>query len=195
MKRLFDLIFSFFGLLVISPLLLIIAILIKIDSKGKILYRQERIGKNEISFKILKFRTMYEGSDKKGLLTIGNSDKRVTAFGRFLRKTKLDELPQLINVLKGEMSFVGPRPEVKKYVDLYTNEQREILKVLPGITDVASLEYIDEVEVLAQVGDPEKAYIEVIMPHKIDMNKKYLEHRNLWTDFQLIFRTVIKMFR
>lgn len=195
MKRLFDLIFSFFGLLVISPLLLIIAIIIKIDSKGKILYRQERIGKNEIPFKILKFRTMYEGSDKKGLLTIGNSDKRVTAFGRFLRKHKIDELPQLINVLKGEMSFVGPRPEVKKYVDMYTNEQREILKVRPGITDVASLEYIDEVEVLAQVGDPEKAYIEVIMPHKIDMNKKYLEHRNLWTDFQLIFRTVFKMFR
>jgi len=195
MKRLFDIIFSLFGLLLTFPILIIISIWIKLDSKGKVFYRQERIGKNEVPFSIYKFRTMYEGSDKKGLLTIGNKDNRVTKVGLLLRKTKLDELPQLINVLLGEMSFVGPRPEVKKYVDLYTVEQRAIFQVRPGITDVASLEYIDEVEVLAKSDNPEKTYIEEIMPHKLALNLAYLKRRNLFTDIGLIFKTVFKIVR
>jgi lipopolysaccharide/colanic/teichoic acid biosynthesis glycosyltransferase len=194
-KRLFDIIFSFFGLLFSSPILILLSIWIKLDSKGCVFYRQERIGKKEVPFRIFKFRTMFVGSDQKGLLTIGDKDNRVTQVGQFLRKTKLDELPQLINVMKGEMSFVGPRPEVKKYVDLYTVEQRAIFQVRPGITDVASIEYMDEVEVLAKSEHPEKTYIEEIMPHKLALNLAYLKRRNLFTDIGLIFKTVFKIVR
>lgn len=195
MKQLFDIFFSFLGLMFTSPILLTISIWIKFDSKGSVFFRQERIGKNEVPFRIFKFRTMYVGSDKKGLLTIGDKDSRVTKSGQFLRKTKLDELPQLINVLLGDMSFVGPRPEVKKYVDFYTVEQKAIFQVRPGITDVASIEYMDEVEVLAKSEYPEKTYIEEIMPHKLALNLAYLKRRNLFTDIGLIFKTLFKIVR
>ncbi len=194
-KRFFDLFFSLLGLIILSPILCFISLWILVDSKGSVFYRQERIGLGEVPFRIYKFRTMFVGSDQKGLLTIGDKDNRVTQVGQFLRKTKLDEMPQLINVLKGEMSFVGPRPEVKKYVDLYTVEQRAIFQVRPGITDVASIEYMDEVEVLAKSVDPEKTYIEEIMPHKLALNLAYLKRRNLFTDIGLIIKTVLKMFR
>ena len=195
MKRIFDLFFSILGLILLLPFFLIIAILIKLDSKGTIFYLQERIGKNGIPFKIFKFRTMVEDADKKGLLSLGKKDNRITRVGRFLRKTKFDELPQLINVLKGDMSFVGPRPEVKKYTDLYTDKQRKILEVRPGITDYASLKYIDEEQILGNSINPEKTYIEKIMPDKIDINLEYLQNRNLLQDIKLIFETVFKMFR
>jgi lipopolysaccharide/colanic/teichoic acid biosynthesis glycosyltransferase len=194
-KRFFDLFFSLLGLIILSPILCFISLWILVDSKGSVFYRQERIGLGEVPFRIYKFRTMFVGSDQKGLLTIGDKDNRVTQVGQFLRKTKLDEMPQLINVLKGEMSFVGPRPEVKKYVDLYTVEQRAIFQVRPGITDVASIEYMDEVEVLAKSAHPEKTYIEEIMPHKLALNLAYLKRRNLFTDIGLIIKTVLKMFR
>ena len=183
------------GLLILSPLFILLSIFIVLDSKGPIFFRQERIGKNEVPFRIFKFRSMYVDSDKKGLLTIGDKDNRVTRIGQFLRKTKLDELPQLINVLLGDMSFVGPRPEVKKYVDLYSTEQKNIFKVRPGITDVASLEYIDEVELLAKSNDPEKTYIDEIMPHKLSLNLDYLKNRTLLSDIVLMIRTVLKMVR
>jgi len=195
MKRIFDLFFSILGLILLLPFFLIIAILIKLDSKGTIFYLQERIGKNGIPFKIFKFRTMVEDADKKGLLSLGKKDNRITRVGRFLRKTKFDELPQLINVLKGDMSFVGPRPEVKKYTDLYTDKQRKILEVRPGITDYASLKYIDEEQILGDSTNPEKTYVEKIMQDKININLEYLQNRNLLQDIKLIFETVFKMFR
>lgn len=194
LKRLFDIIFSLFGLILVFPFLLIIGILIKMGSKGSVFYLQERIGKNGKPFKIFKFRTMQVGSDKKGLLSLGKHDMRITKIGHFLRKYKLDELPQLINVFIGNMSFVGPRPEVKKYVDLYTKSQREILQVKPGITDVASLEYFEEEQVLGSSDNPEKTYVEDIMPHKIRLNKKYLSDVSLFSDIKIIFRTILKLF-
>jgi len=195
MKRVFDIVFSALGLLVLLPFFLLVALLIKLDSKGPVFYLQERIGKGGKPFKIFKFRTMVVDADKKGLLSLGKKDSRITKVGVFLRKTKFDELPQLINVLKGDMSFVGPRPEVKKYTDLYTPEQREVLQVRPGITDYASLEYIDEEQLLGASDDPEKTYIEEIMPHKIRLNKEYLANRSFFSDIKLIFMTVFKMFR
>lgn len=194
-KRIFDLFFSFFGLVILFPILIIIAILIVLDSKGGVFYKQERVGKNKILFKIFKFRTMKVNADKKGLLTLGDRDDRITRVGRILRKTKLDELPQLINVFIGEMSFVGPRPEVKKYVDLYTESQMEILKLKPGITDYASIIYMDEAVLLGKSKNPEKTYIEEIMPHKIELNKKYLNNKSIFKDIRIIMNTIIKIFR
>lgn len=156
---------------------------------------QRRVGKNGKQFNLLKYRTMKKNSDKLGLLTVGDRDPRVTTLGRFLRKYKLDEMPQLFNVLKGDMSIVGPRPEVKKYVDLYTEEQRKVLQVRPGITDYASLSYIDENEILAASDNPEKTYIEEIMPAKIELNFKYIENRSLKEYFKLIFLTIGSIFR
>lgn len=156
---------------------------------------QRRVGKNGKQFNLLKYRTMRKNSDKLGLLTVGDRDPRVTPIGRFLRKYKLDEIPQLFNVLKGDMSIVGPRPEVKKYVDLYTEEQRKVLQVRPGITDYASLSYIDENEILADSDDPEKTYIEEVMPAKIELNFKYIENRSLKEYFKLIFLTIGSIFR
>lgn len=188
-KRLFDITLSTFGLIVFSPILIIIAIGIKLDSKGPVFYRQTRVGKHSEDFKIFKFRTMHVNADKMGLLTVGDRDPRVTKVGYGLRKYKLDELPQLINVSIGEMSFVGPRPEVRKYVDLYSESDAEILKVKPGITDYASIKYRDEAELIKASDNPEKTYIEEIMPEKIKLNKMYIKNHGIITDLKIIFKT------
>lgn len=191
MKRIFDFIIAFVGLLFIFPFLVFISILIVIDSRGGVFYRQVRVGKDNKDFRIFKFRTMHINADKLGLITIGGRDPRVTKIGYYLRKYKIDELPQLINVLIGDMSFVGPRPEVRKFVDLYTEEQQQVLLVRPGITDLASIEFRNESEILEQQEDPNKYYIEVIMPHKIQINLKYLKNRTLLKDIGVIFKTFL----
>ena len=168
---------------------IIIAILIKIDSNGDILYKQERIGKNGIPFYVLKFRTMIPNAFSKGALTVGSRDPRVTNIGFYLRKYKLDELPQLFNVFLGEMSFVGPRPEVKKYTDLYNAEQKKVLSVAPGITDYASIKFRNENDLLSESDDPEKLYINQIMPEKLNLNLKYINDNNVFKDIKIIFNT------
>jgi lipopolysaccharide/colanic/teichoic acid biosynthesis glycosyltransferase len=188
-KRIFDGLFSSIGLIFISPIFILLSILIALDSQGGIFYKQVRIGKNMRPFKLLKFRTMYANSDRKGLLTVGNKDNRITRIGYYLRKYKLDELPQLINVLIGDMSFVGPRPEVEKYVKLYNNEQQKVLSVKPGITDWASIRYVNESELLAQSCDPEKTYINEIMPAKLAINLEYVKQNNLLIDIKIILHT------
>lgn len=195
MKRLFDIIFAALGLIVLFIPFIFIGIWILFDSRGGIFYRQTRVGKNGVDFRLWKFRSMRPDADKKGLLTVGGRDPRITRSGYFLRKYKLDELPQLINVLTGDMSFVGPRPEVRKYVDLYTAEQRKVLNVRPGITDLASLEYFEESELLAKSSDPEKTYIEEIMPAKLKLNLQYIDKANLGTDIGMIFKTIGRIFR
>ena len=190
MKRLFDILFSFIVLIVFLPVGIIIALLILLSSPGGIFYKQERIGKNGIPFMLFKFRSMRTNSDQSGSLTVGMKDSRITKIGVFIRKYKLDEFPQFINVLFGSMSVVGPRPEVKEFVDLYTEKQRKILEVKPGITDYASLEYFNENEVLAQSDDPKKTYIEEVMPHKIMINQKYLSQPTLSHDLSIIAKTV-----
>ncbi len=189
MKRLFDIVFSSIGLILTAPILLIIAILIKLDSKGPVFYKQVRVGKHDKDFKIFKFRTMHVDSDRLGLLTVGDRDPRVTKVGYTLRKYKLDELPQLINVFLGNMSFVGPRPEVRKYVDMYSESDKEILNVKPGITDYASIKYRDEAEVMKASDNPEETYINDIMPEKIKLNKVYIENYSLVTDIKIILLT------
>lgn len=189
MKRIFDLFFAFLGIMLLLPIYLLIAIFIKLDSKGEILYKQERIGKDGIPFYVLKFRTMVPDAFSKGALTVGSRDPRVTGVGFYLRKYKLDELPQLFNVFFGEMSFVGPRPEVKKYTDLYNENQRLVLSVKPGITDYASIKYRNENDLLAQSSDPEKLYIEEIMPEKLNLNLKYINDNNVFKDIEIIFLT------
>ena len=189
MIRFFDIIFSALGLVVLAPVFAAICLKIKLGSKGGCFYIQERIGKDGKPFGLYKFRTMRIGADSEGLLTVGEHDQRITRIGYFLRKTKMDELPQLLNVLKGEMSLVGPRPEVRKYVELYTKEQRKVLSVRPGITDYASIEYVKENELLSQAEDPERTYIEQVMPDKIKLNMRYLEHYNLIEYFKIIFLT------
>ena len=189
--RLSDFIFSFICLVVILPILLLIAIAIKLKSKGPVFFKQVRVGKNGTDFTLLKFRTMQVNADNKGLLTVGGRDARITPLGYYLRKFKIDELPQIINVLKGEMSIVGPRPEVRRYVDLYNQEQRKVLKVLPGITDYASIAYRNENELLAGAADPEYLYIHEIMPRKIELNATFITNRNLKEYFNIIFKTVI----
>lgn len=193
MIRLLDIIFSILGIIILLPLFLIICLIIKADSKGGCFFIQERIGKGGKPFGILKFRTMRCGADADGLLTIGTHDRRITRVGSFLRKTKIDELPQLWNVLKGEMSIVGPRPEVEKYVLLYTEEQRRVLSVRPGITDYASIEYVNENEILSQASDPDRAYIEKVMPHKIKLSMRYLEHYCVSEYLKIIFLTLKKI--
>lgn len=189
MIRLFDILFSLLGLLLLSPLFVVIYLLIIAESKGGAFYIQERIGKNNKPFGLYKFRSMRVGSDAEGLLTVGERDNRITRTGYILRKTKIDELPQLLNVLKGDMSLVGPRPEVKKYTDMYTDEQRKVLSVRPGITDYASIEYVNENELLSKADDPEQMYIEKVMPDKIKLNMKYLEHYTVGEYFKIIFLT------
>jgi len=189
LKRIFDIIFSTIGLIILSPIIIIIAIAIIIESKGGIFYMQTRVGKNNKDFKLFKFRSMSVGTDKKGLLTIGN-DSRITNVGKYIRKYKLDEFAQLINVIKGEMSLVGPRPEVRKYVELYNNEQLKILNVKPGITDYASIEYFNENMILGNSKNPEKTYIEEVMPHKLELNKKYINNPTILHDIKLIIKTI-----
>ena len=189
MKRLFDILLSGIGLLIISPLFLIVAIWIKLDSPGPIFYRQVRVGRYNKDFRIFKFRSMRIGSDKGSLVTIGGRDPRITRSGYFIRKFKIDELPQLINVLVGDMSLVGPRPEVRHYVNYWTEEQMHVLDVRPGITDPASIKFRNENELLAQAEDPEKYYIEVIMQEKIKLYLDYVAKNSLWYDIKLIFQT------
>lgn len=195
MIRFFDVLFSLLGLILLLPFFLIIAIAIVIDSRGGVFYLQERVGKDFRNFRLIKFRTMIKGSDKKGGLTIGNQDSRITGTGAFLRKHKLDELPQLFNVLKGEMSLVGPRPEIPKYVAFYSEEQKHVLAYRPGITDIASLEYINENEILGASADPERTYIEQIMPAKLELNRKYLENPKPGFYFRIIGQTIKNIFR
>lgn len=194
MKRLFDIVSSGIGLLLLSPIFLCLAIWIKIDSKGPVFYKQTRVGKDNKDFKIFKFRSMRVGADKFGLITVGGRDPRVTKSGYYIRKYKLDELPQLINVLIGEMSLVGPRPEVRKYVNLYTTEQLNVLSVKPGITDIASIKYRNENELLKDASDPERLYIEMIMPDKLKYNLEYVHRHSLMFDIKLIFLTIRKIF-
>lgn len=194
MKRLFDIFFSFIGLLILLPLFVIVAILIKIDSSGSVFFIQERIGKNFKPFNLYKFRTMIVDASQKGFSITAGGDSRITKIGRFLRKTKIDELPQLINVLKGEMSFVGPRPEMQKYVEIFKEEYKEILKVKPGITDTASLNYRDEESVLKDKENPEEYYINVLLPEKIKLSKEYIKSASLTFDLKLIFLTLFKLF-
>ena len=195
MIRLCDIVFSAIGLLLLSPLFLIVYILIRCESKGGGFYCQQRVGKDGRLFGLYKFRSMRTGSDKKGLITVGGHDSRITRMGYFIRKYKIDELPQLWNVLKGDMSLVGPRPEVKKYVDLYTEEQRRVLSVRPGITDYSSIEYVDENEILGNAEDPDRVYVEEIMPAKIKLNMRYIENRNLNEYFKIIGLTFINILR
>ena len=190
LKRTFDIFFSLLGLILFSPILLTISLLIIIESGTPVLFLQTRVGKNNKDFKIFKFRTMFEDSDKKGLLTIGDDDPRITRLGSFLRKSKLDELPQLINVLFGTMSLVGPRPEVRKYVNHYTDEDLIIFSVKPGITDPASIVYSNEPEILKTAQNPENYYIEYILPNKLSLNKSYLSKMNCFEDLKLIIKTI-----
>lgn len=189
MKRIFDILASGFGLLVLSPVFLIMAIWIKLDSNGPVFYRQVRVGRHNKDFRIFKFRSMRVGSDKGSLVTIGGRDPRITRSGYFIRKFKLDELPQLINVFVGDMSLVGPRPEVRHYVDFWTEEQMHVLDVRPGITDPASIKFRNENELLETAEDPEKYYIEVIMQEKIKLYLEYVEKTSFWYDIKLIFKT------
>lgn len=193
LKRLFDIVSSTLGLILLSPVFLIIAAWIKSDSRGPVFYRQIRVGKNGQEFLLYKFRSMMTGSDKKGLLTVGNKDSRITQSGKCIRKFKLDELPQLINVILGDMSIVGPRPEVPKYVALYNEEQRKVLKVRPGISDWASIRFRNENELLAHAENAEKFYISEVMPEKLMMNLEYVRRNNFWMDIKIIFMTVKKL--
>lgn len=195
MIRFFDILFSIIGLVLLSPLFTVLYLLIRIESQGGGFYSQERIGKNGKPFKLFKFRSMRIGSDKKGLITIGEKDNRITKTGFILRKYKLDELPQLWNVFIGEMSLVGPRPEVKKYTDLYTEEQKQVLQVRPGITDWASIKYVDENKILGESKDPDDAYVNLIMPNKIKLNMVYIQHQTLGEYFKIIFTTFKEIVR
>ena len=189
MKRFFDIIASGCGLLVLSPIFLIMAIWIKLDSKGPVFYRQVRVGRHNKDFRIFKFRSMRVGADKGSLVTIGGRDPRITRSGYFIRKYKLDEFPQLINVFKGEMSLVGPRPEVRHYVDYWTSEQRHVLDVRPGITDPASIKFRNENELMEKVENPEDYYINVIMQEKIRLYLEYVQNASFWHDIRLVLQT------
>lgn len=191
-KIIFDFFAALIGIIILSPVLIIVSISIKIDSPGNIMFLQKRVGKGGKIFSIYKFRTMVTDAEKIGKqITIGK-DNRITKVGAFLRKYKIDELPQLFNVLKGDMSLVGPRPEVPKYVALYNEEQRKVLSVRPGITDLASLKYSDENDILGKVENPEEYYINVIMKDKLSLNLEYIEKSNLFFDISLVIKTILK---
>lgn len=189
MKRLFDIIASGLGLIVLSPLFAILAVWIKADSRGPVFYRQIRVGRGNKDFRLYKFRSMRPDSDKLGLITVGGRDPRVTRSGYYIRKYKLDEFPQLINVFIGDMSLVGPRPEVRKYVDMYTPGQMRVLSVRPGITSLASIRYRNENDILAAAEDPDRCYIEKVMPDKLAIDLEYVASATLWNDIKLIFST------
>lgn len=195
MKRAFDLLLSVLVLLPLIPVLLFIGFAVFFDDPGPVFYRQIRVGKNARLFRILKFRTMYRNSDRKGLLTVGGRDPRVTRVGYWLRKYKLDELPQLFNVIEGSMSLVGPRPEVEKYVAFYNVDQRKVLEVKPGITDYASIQYSDENELLAKAVDPERMYIDEVMPAKLRLNLDYIRDQGMFTDLKILAQTAWKILR
>jgi len=195
MKRIFDIVSSIFVIALLWIFFIMIALLIAMTSSGGIFYVQDRVGKNRKIFRLYKFRTMAVNADKQGQLTVGKNDVRITTIGKFLRKFKLDEFPQLINVLKGEMSIVGPRPEVPQYVAMYSTQQLKVLDVRPGLTDYASIEYINENEILGKSADPEKTYIEEIMPAKLTLNLKYISEKSFITDLKIIFRTIGKIFK
>lgn len=190
MKRLFDIVCSFFGLVFLSWLFVFVALWVGLSSRGGVFYRQRRVGRCNRDFTIYKFRSMRVNSDRQGLLTIGGRDGRITKAGVFIRKYKFDELPQLFNVLRGDMSFVGPRPEVRKYVELYTEEQKKVLTVRPGITSLSSIKYRNENEILSRSDNPEQYYIDVIMQDKLAIELDYLEQRSLLTDIKVIFQTI-----
>jgi len=193
MKRIFDILFSLIVLAVFLPFGIVIALIILLTSKGGVFFVQERIGRHEKPFGLLKFRTMRKDADKLGKLTVGMRDPRITGIGYFLRKYKLDEFPQFINVLLGSMSVVGPRPEVKEYVDLYTPAQKQVLNVKPGITDYASLEYFKENELLGKSTDPRKTYIEEVMPAKLELNKKYASNPSIGQDVKIVWKTFVRV--
>lgn len=192
-KRFFDLFSALFGLIVLSPFLLTIATLIKLRDRGSVFYRGERVGLHGKIFRIYKFRSMIIDAEKTGVLSTSKEDSRITPIGRFLRKTKIDELPQLINVFLGEMSLIGPRPEVKKFIDLYTDEERILLNIRPGMTDYASIWNVDEAELLKGSNDPDKDYFEKIRPEKIRLQLKYYKEMSLLTDIKIIFLTLKKL--
>ena len=192
-KRIFDFVASLWGLIVLSPMFIVIAILIKKEDGGRVFFRQTRVGQNSKLFRIYKFRTMVENAEKMGSQVTKGDDPRVTKIGKVLRKYKVDELPQLVNVLKGEMSFVGPRPEVPEYVNAYKKDYEKILKVKPGITDFAALEYIDEERLLKDTEDPEKVYLEKILPKKIKCYEKYIREISFLTDLKLILKTILRI--
>ncbi len=193
MIRFFDILLSVILLLVLSPIFILLIILIIFDSKGGAIYSQNRVGQYGKQFKFYKFRSMSINSDNSSLLTVGNNDVRITKIGYYLRKYKLDELPQLYNVFKGDMGFVGPRPEVRKYVDLYNDKQREVLNIRPGITDYASIEFVNENEILAKSENPEKTYIDEVLPKKLELNFKYLDNQTLAKYFKIIFLTIFSI--
>jgi lipopolysaccharide/colanic/teichoic acid biosynthesis glycosyltransferase len=193
MMRFFDILFSFFGLLICSPIFILAALFIKIESRGGVFFLQDRVGKNDKDFRLIKLRTMFRETENQGGLTIGSRDNRITRAGYYLRKFKFDELPQLFNVLKGEMSLVGPRPELRKYVDHYSAEQRRVLTVKPGITDYASLEYIHESDILAKSAEPEKEYVDLILPAKIKLNMRFINDPSLGNYFRIILLTLKKI--
>lgn len=195
MTRIFDILFATLGLVILSPLLIFVYVAIVLESRGGGFYRQERTGWYGKPFKLIKFRSMYVNADKHGLITVGGHDNRITRVGYYIRKYKIDELPQLFNVVKGDMSIVGPRPEVKKYTDLYTEEQRKILDVRPGITDYASIKYVDENEILGTSDNPERTYIEHIMPDKIKLNMIYISQNGIKEYFKIIFLTLANIAR
>lgn len=193
-KRGFDIIFSLLGLLFLIPLFFLIAVLIKLDSSGSVFFRQERVGRDSKIFKIYKFRTMVDNAEKIGVnFTTPNTDSRITKIGAILRKYNIDELPQLINVLKGEMSLVGPRPEVLEMVKLYSEQQKKVLSVRPGMTDLASLEFRKEGEIMSKSENLYEDYVKKIMPEKLKLNLKYMQEQSLWFDFRIIIRTIYKI--
>lgn len=192
-KRLTDIILSTIALVLLIPFFIVISIIIICESRGGTFYRQTRIGKDRVPFSLIKFRTMRLDADKSGQLTVGVRDPRITRTGAFLRKYKLDELPQLINILKGNMSIIGPRPEVPKYIDMYDPCQLKVLNVRPGLSDYASLEYINENEILGKAEDPEKIYIEQIMPAKLELNLKYIDEQSFLTDLKIMWRTIVSI--
>lgn len=195
MIRFLDFIISLLGIILLFPVFLVLYFTVRLESKGGGFYKQLRVGRGGTDFYVYKFRSMRIGADKQGLITVGGRDSRITRIGHFIRKYKLDELPQLFNVLKGDMSIVGPRPEVRKYVELYTEEQWKVLSVRPGITDYASIEYVDENTILGQAEDADKAYVEQILPDKICYNMKYIEHRSVREYFKIIFLTIWSIIR
>ena len=195
MTRIFDILLATLGLVILSPLRIFVYVAIVLESRGGGFYRQERTGRYGKPCRLIKFRAMYVNADKHGLITVGGHDNRITRVGYYIRKYKIDELPQLINVVKGDMSIVGPRPEVKKYTDLYTEEQRKILDIRPGITDYASIKYVDENEILGTSDNPERIYIEHIMPDKIKLNMIYISQNGIKEYFKIIFLTLTNIAR